>query len=124
MNIWRISEYASLKGRGGELYEGRWNYQGDAIVYCCEHAAHSMLEILVNADPSLLPSSYQLLTIHVPDGVSREAAKLPKGWHQDRDETRAHWRSFWQQNRAALLRVPSVIMPHAYNWLINPKHPD
>lgn len=124
MNIWRISEFADLSGRGGEIYEGRWNHQGDPIVYCCEHPALSMLEILVNSDLDLLPWTYQLLQIDVPDTVSRSDAALPEGWQNDVEATRDYWRAFCAQSSACLLKVPSVLMPHACNWLINPKHQD
>lgn len=124
MHIWRISNYDDLTGKGGLHVAQRWNHQGDRIVYCCEHPALSMLEILVNADLDLLPPTYQLLQIHVPDMVSRDHAALPEGWQGDFAASRDYWRAFCAQSSACLLKVPSVLMPHAFNWLINPNHQD
>ncbi|MGB7432943.1 MAG: RES family NAD+ phosphorylase [Ahrensia sp.] len=124
MDIWRISNHSDLSGRGGLLAAQRWNHQGDPIVYCCEHPALSMLEILVNADLNLLPTNYQLLRVHVPEHVSRAEAKLADGWRDDAIMTQDYWRAFCAQSSACLLKVPSVVMPYAWNWLINPRHAD
>lgn len=124
MYIWRISNYDDLSGKGGLHAAQRWNHQGDPIVYCCEHPALSMLEILVNSDLDLLPSTYQLLQIEVPDTVSRSDAALPEGWQDNVEATRDYWRAFCAQSSACLLKVPSVVMPYAWNWLINPRHGD
>lgn len=124
MDIWRISNHADLNGKGGLLAAQRWNHQGDPIVYCCEHPALSMLEIIVNADLSLLPAAYQLLRVHVPDSVSRAEATLPDSWRDNITGTQDYWRNFCAKSSACLLKVPSVVMPYAWNWLINPRHAD
>lgn len=66
MRIWRISEFADLSGRGGLAVAGRWNHRGTAIVYCSDHPATCMLEVLVNFEPADIPISYQLLEIETP----------------------------------------------------------
>ncbi|HEV3397596.1 MAG TPA: RES family NAD+ phosphorylase, partial [Xanthobacteraceae bacterium] len=39
-------------------------------------------------------------------------------------ETRKLTRAWLSERRTALLRVPSVIVPAAYNYLLNPLHPE
>lgn len=122
MRIWRISEYADLTGRGGELFAARWNHAGDAIVYCADHPSTALLEIMVNSDPEDLPETYQLLEIEFPDDLPSESAVLPEGWGEDVSLTRDRWRVFVAADRAAALNVPSVVMPRARNVLVNPRH--
>lgn len=124
MHIWRVSEHIDLSGRGGDYVEQRWNYRGDRIVYCCEHPALAMLEILVNTDFDTVPDTYQLLQIRVLEGLAAEKAELPENWRDDISISQAFWRDFITENRACILAVPSIIMPFSTNYLINPSHPD
>jgi RES domain-containing protein len=132
MRLWRVSNHADLSGEGGRRVEGRWHERGRPAVYLAEHAALALLETLVHLeiDPEDLPSHYQLITVDVPDGVAVEAladAELTDrvaDWRHAPHETRALTRAWFSERRTALLRVPSVIVPEAYNYLLNPLHPD
>ena len=123
MRAWRISDFADLSGRGGELASARWNHRGDAIIYTAEHPALAMLEILVNLDSSELPDAYQLIEINIPDVLVIHTSDLPERWRDDEQLTRDLWRGFRTQAISPVLRVPSIIMPHCFNLLINPAHP-
>lgn len=124
MRLWRISNFADLTGKGGELFAARWNHKGQRIVYCAEHPALCLLEVLVNIDPRRLPKTYQLLAIDVPENTKIMDADLPTDWQSDEQITRDYWDQFITENDAALLRVPSIVMPHAFNLLINPRNDD
>ena len=124
MHIWRISDFASLSGEGGILYPARWNHRGSAIVYCTDHPATAMLELLVNADLAELSQTYQLLRIEFPNSLRVEEAVLPDGWASQQNLTRDYWDDFCERAEAPILRVPTVIVPHALNYLINPAHAD
>ncbi len=39
MWLWRISNYADLKGIGGLRASGWWHYAGQPVVYFAEHPA-------------------------------------------------------------------------------------
>ena len=72
MVLWRISNYADLRGMGGLRAPGRWHYAGQPIVYLAEHPALALLEILVHmeiAGVGQLPDRYQLLRVEVRDDV-------------------------------------------------------
>lgn len=122
MRIWRISNYADLSGKGGEYKAGRWNYKGDRIVYCADHPSTAMLELLVHVDRDDLPSGFQLIEIDVP--VEVQYADPTAGWHENQDRTRRQFRDFADAAKAAVLCVPSVVMPFVVNYLINPAHRD
>ena len=129
MMLWRISNYADLKGTGGLKYAARWHNKGIPVVYLSETAALAMLEALVHFEfaPDELPETYQLLEIDYPhsSGLSTISDDLlGEGWQQDIDFTRAIGDEWLISNSSVLLRVPSAILPHSYNYLFNPRHPD
>lgn len=70
MNLWRISKFADLSGRGGLLAEGRWHHKGIPVVYCCDHPSTALLEVLVHMNRWRIPPSFQLLRIECPDDVT------------------------------------------------------
>lgn len=123
MRIWRISNYADLSGIGGTYSAGRWNQLGRRIVYCAEHPALAMLELLVHFDSEDLPETYQLLEIDVPDELVAEPVDLPSNWKGDPAISRDAFEAFCDQGDAPVLIVASIIMPHCRNLLINPLHP-
>lgn len=132
MRLWRVSNHADLSGEGGRRADGRWHERGQPVVYLAEHAALALLETLVHLeiDPEDLPSHYQLLTVEVPDGVTVEEfsesglADRVVDWRRAPQETRKLARPWFNERRTALLCVPSVIVPAAHNYLLNPLHPD
>ena len=132
MRLWRISNYADLSGEGGRRAEGRWHEKGRPVVYLAENSALALLEVLVHLeiDHEDLPTNYQLLEVEAPDTVSVEEItrsdlnKNASGWDTNSKIARAHTVSWFTERRTALLRLPSVILPHAHNYLLNPLHPD
>ena len=129
MRLWRISNFADLTGKGGLLVAGRWHSRGRPIVYMADHTAATLIEMLVHFDIRLsdVPATYQLLAIDVPDDVrfaGVEMDDLPADWLTDLNATRAIGDGWLAGHTTALLRVPSAIVPAAFNWLLNPNHPD
>ncbi len=120
MRIWRISNHADLSGRGGFLVAGRWNEIKTPIVYCADHPAAALLEMLVHVDREDLPSGYQLLGIDVPDGTSIHVPPLADDWEIEIATTRRIGTEFVRSNIAPVMSVPSVIVPFAVNYLVNP----
>lgn len=120
MQVWRISAFADLSGRGGLTYAARWNHRGTPIVYTSDHVSTALLEMLVHADLELLPDTYQLLEIALPDDVAVAEPELPDGWQDDAAVTRQIWQDFVEGEQGAVLKVPCIIAPHAFNFLINP----
>ncbi|MEO0919232.1 MAG: RES family NAD+ phosphorylase, partial [Pseudomonadota bacterium] len=60
----------------------------------------------------------QLLKIKIPDETSLQRAPV------DVPNRRDYWQAFLRRNKACLLQVHSVILPHSFNILINPRHED
>lgn len=129
MHLYRISNHTSLDGDGGLHASGRWHTRGRPVVYCAPSPAVAVLEILVHLEVEAedFPSSYQLLTIDVPDDVSAaavESSELPKDWWRNPAVTRSIGDKWLQSGRTPLLAVPCAIVPETSNYLLNPMHPD
>jgi RES domain-containing protein len=129
VRLWRISDFADLTGLGGVLVSGRWHVGGQWIVYLADHPASALLEVLtrLDVDAADLPSSFQLLAIDAPDEIPFERIdgdRLSLDWRANLSETQDHGVRWLSRNATALLRVPSAIVPYAWNWLLNPQHED
>ena len=127
MFLWRISNHLSLTGDGGLRTPGRWHSRGRRIVYSAQNPAAALLEILVHFEIDIhdLPVRYRVLKIHAPDDlhVNRiSVAELPPDWPDRIDVTRALGDGWLGRGPAALLTVPSAIVPETFNVLLNPVH--
>ncbi len=129
MLLWRISNHATLDGRGGLAASARWHTEGREVVYLAESPAGALVEALVHLelDPARLPKSYRLLKAEAPDNLSMKTitgANLPRSWIADQIATRTVGDEWLASKTTALLRVPSAIVPETFNVLLNPEHPD
>lgn len=127
MRLWRISNYADLKGVGGQKTPGRWHNKGIPVVYLSESPALAMLEVLVHfeLDPSEVPDSYQLLEVEYKGSKGINALPeidLPEEWHREEGYTRLIGDEWLALMEGVLLKVPSAIVSHSYNYLLNPRH--
>lgn len=125
MRLWRISNFADLNGGGGVLYPARWHSAGRPILYTAESAAGALLEILAHLDREDLPDDLQLIEIDIDDDVTFETVApdmLPSSWRSDTAGTRSIGDAWLKSGRNLLLRVPSVLAPRTWNYLINPRH--
>lgn len=132
MILWRLTRrpHADLRGRGGELADGRWHTRGRPVVYGASTAALAALEVRVHLDLpfDLLPDDYVVMRIDGPDDVAMriiEPEELPESWRERESQSCRAIGDAWLALRAtALLLVPSAIIPFEQNVLINPLHPD
>lgn len=127
MILWRISNHATLNGRGGLYSSGRWHTEGRRIVYLAENPAGALVEVLVHLeiDPVHFPKSYRLLKAEAPEGSSVRTiagSELSGNWISDQITTRTLGDEWLASKTTVLLRVPSVIVPETFNVLLNPEH--
>jgi RES domain-containing protein len=128
MDLWRISKFPSLNGEGGRLADARWHTAGSPIVYLAASPAGALLEILVHLElgESETPPSYTLLRVSAPASVRIIPLRVPAGeaWKTDPKLTRTIGNTWLKNRRSALARVPSVLLPATFNYLLNPLHTD
>jgi len=128
-SAWKLAKknHADLSGEGARLYGGRWNTPNHRMVYLCQEASLTVLEVLVHLDLSteLIPNDYVLMEVTL-SGIKRRRNQkvLEEGPTINNEKKSQTFGDKWiEEKRSLLLRVPSVIVPHSFNLLLNPDHP-
>jgi RES domain-containing protein len=116
-----------LSGTGAELNGGRWNNKGTKIVYTASSIALAMTEVAVHVPFGILPRHYFVVSIEVPDTEMATVSKkelmgTPWNSHPPSHITQDIGDKFVAQNKKLILKVPSVVVPGDFNYLINPLH--
>ena len=135
MKVYRVEREKYLKstltGTGASMAKGyRWNSFNTKIVYTAESRALATLEVSVHLDLAEdLPNDRFYVEIDIPDNIIIQEVKiedLPQDWNSKPPSltTQIIGDDFVLENGAAILKVPSSIVPQEYNYLINPNHPD
>ena len=126
--FWRISDYIDLSGEGGRKAGARWHTAGSRIVYLAESPMAALVETLVHleVESEETPDFYTLLKITVPDGLAIQSLDPPaeSDWKHDLELTRRIGDAWLASLETPLARVPSVLAPHTWNYLLNPEHPE
>jgi RES domain-containing protein len=127
MRVFRLTRavHTNLDGEGSRLRGGRWTSPGRRAVYVAGSASLALLEILVHLDltPDLLPEDYVMMEIDVPATIAIQHVN-PDRTPDRTFDFRALGDAWLDKAETAFLSVPSVIVPHDRNGIINPAHPD
>jgi RES domain-containing protein len=97
-------------------------------VYTSSTLSLAILELLVHLDDDDLAKDYVGIPADIPASVEITLIRisaLPREWrHLPRPQALADLGSRWASAREiAVLAVPSAIVPHDLNYLLNPLHP-
>ena len=132
-SAWRITSprYAAsaFDGEGARRYGGRWNHPGTGLVYCSSTLSLAALEYFVHLDPSLAPSDLVAIHAEIPGGLDiefLETAALPADWraYPAPERLRDLGTGWVRSGRTVILSVPSSVITHERNLLVNPAHPE
>lgn len=135
MIVYRIEREKHLEttllGIGASMSKGyRWNSFNTRLVYTAESRALATLEVSVHLDLSEdLPNDRYYVEIDIPDEITILEVNiddLPEDWDSKPPTitTQTIGDDFINYNEAAILKVPSSIVPQEFNYLINPNHSD
>lgn len=132
MIVFRLSkaEFSrDLSGKGAQICGGRWNSKGVAVLYTSQSRALCTTEIAVHTPLGNLPTNYQIISINLPDDIEIDELKaenLPSDWRTfpHSFSTQKIGNQFIKNNAFLVLKVPLVIVPGEFNYLINPNHND
>lgn len=131
MRVWRIATaaHAAFDGEGAWRYGSRWTPKGVAAVYTSATLSLAALERFVHTDPDLEPADLVAVLVDVDDGIpirSLDVGKLPSGWRQyPAPDALGRLGGEWLAGAStAILAVPSVVLPHEWNYVLNPEHAD
>ena len=127
---WRIikTKHAAraFDGEGARRYGGRWNSPGRRVVYTSSTISLAVLEVLVHLGQSAFLPAYSLLRIQLNESqlIPLPLTELSKNWRNDPAPSVLQaigdqWRS---EGRSLALAVPSGLVPHETNYLLNPEH--
>jgi RES domain-containing protein len=132
MLVYRISreKFAEdLSGTGARLNGGRWNSVGISMLYTSSFRSLCVLEILVHTTHNFVPTDLRLVTIKLPDDSTSGEIKYTV--IKDEIDKRGVNAQFYaigdkwiKTSNSLILKVPSVIVPEEFNYLINPFHKD
>ena len=132
LTAWRLTKarYAStaLSGLGSTLRAGRWHARGRPVVYAASSAALALVETLVHVERAdLLRDAYVALPLRIPADLveTLDPNHLPPDWRAwpHPASTQALGTAWCDARRSAALLVPSAVVPHEWNVLLNPLHP-
>jgi RES domain-containing protein len=131
VRVWRLCrrKNAAFDGEGARLAGGRWNRRGTAVVYTSATLSLAVLEFFVNLPGGHAPADLAAIPADVPDALSvssLESEALPRGWRKyPAPEALAELGARWvEEGKAAILAVPSAVVPKERNYLFNPAHAD
>jgi RES domain-containing protein len=130
MLLYRIAKtpyVRDLTGLGPKLYGGRWNPRGVPVIYTSESRSLATVEYLVHLSFTQAPQDLSIATLEVPDAATARTVRvrsLPGRWRDTPAPPElADIGSKWARlGRTLLLRVPSAVVEHEQNVLINPAH--
>lgn len=128
LRAFRVADmrHAIFDGSGAMIHGARWNSPGRRVIYAAETYAGALLEILVHASGSV-PRNQGYIEIEIPVGLSIEEV-TPKDiplWDATSFEPcRAFGDQWYDERRAPVLLVPSVVTHRERNILLNQDHPE
>jgi RES domain-containing protein len=127
---WRIikRKYAdhAFDGEGSRLYGSRWTSPGHPVAFAAETLSLAVLEVVVHLQSAAPLTDYVTFTVDFPDRLVEDVdpALLPINW-RDYPAPPAVWTlgdAWVRRASSVLLRVPSAIITHEHNFVINPTH--
>ena len=132
IRVWRLikAEHANyaFAGEGARRGGGRWNSKDVRVVYASGSLSLATLEVMVHTHFYSALKYYVCIPIDFDPSLSQSITieDLPATWQADPiPQSVKNMGDRWIQNQeSVILKVPSVIIPVEYNFLINPSHPD
>ncbi|MEO8449761.1 MAG: RES family NAD+ phosphorylase [Gemmatimonadota bacterium] len=132
MRVWRLVKTrhaaTAFDGAGARRFGGRWNNPGVRVAYAAGSVSLAVLEVLVHLDAAALLPAYSLCPVEFEEALIErlDPTGLPRAWrdYPAPSELSALGDAWVASGRAAVLQVPSAIVPDESNYLLNPVHPD
>jgi RES domain-containing protein len=129
--VWRLThrKHIAPDGEGARRYGGRWNKPGTPVVYTSGTLSLAVLEFLVHVDSDLLPDSLVSVRATIPESVVIQTihpSDLPGNWKDKIIPVAVqNLGTLWASaGTSAVLKIPSVVIEHEWNYVLNTLHPD
>lgn len=116
-----------ISGNGAKMYGGRWNNKGVPVLYTSSTRALAALEILVHISTNnVQPIDFSILSIFLPENSIDEIPITALKTEIDKNGLNSNFKfigdNWIKSNSSLLLKVPSIVIPEEYNYLVNPLH--
>lgn len=124
---WKYADHA-FDGEGSWRYGSRWSSPGVRVAHASGSLSLATLEVLVHMQSIVPLAAYSVWTVEFREDIVKELPEddLPGNWrtYPAPFELRALGDAWLRRESSLLLRVPSAIISHEFNYLINPAHGD
>jgi RES domain-containing protein len=131
VRVWRIAglAHAACDGEGARRYGSRWTPKGLPAVFASATLSLAALECFVHTDPDLEPIDLVAIAIEIAPRVAIatvDVNALPGDWraYPAPPSLAIVGEQWFTAARTAVLSVPSVVIPHERNFVLNPTHRD
>jgi len=121
---------AAFHGTGGLLVSGRWHRRGTPVAYASEHVAVAAMEKLawLGSYEEAAASAFVVVSLRLDSTRHLHRlppAELPDDWDRfpHPASTQVIGAEWLAAGETPVMAVPSVVVPGASNFLINPIHP-
>jgi RES domain-containing protein len=129
VRVWRIASAmnAAFDGEGARRYGSRWTPRGLPAVFTSATLSLAALERFVHTDSDLESAGLVAIPVEIGDDIAIASI--------DPETLPADWRTFptppalaviggqwFATSQAVVLSVPSVVIPHERNFVLNPTH--
>lgn len=127
MDVYMISRdkyIHDLSGAGAKAYGGRWNKPGTAALYTSEVRSLALLELIVHFNSSAaFNMNYYFVCIEIDE--SKIMHVNPHVLPENLSGLNLHslWNiteSYFSSKELLGIKVPSIIVPKEYNFVLNP----
>ena len=129
MRVWRIASaaHSAFDGEGARRHGSRWTRRGIPAVFMSATLSLAALERFVHTDSDLEPSDLLAIPVEIRDDIAIDTVAV--------ETLPADWRTFpappalaeigdrwFRASSTPVLSVPSVVIPHERNFVLNPTH--
>jgi RES domain-containing protein len=129
VRVWRIASaaHSAFDGEGARRHGSRWTPRGIPAVFTSATLSLAALERFVHTDSDLEPSDLLAIPGEIRDDIAIDTVAvetLPADWRRfPAPPVLAEIGDRWfRASSTPVLSVPSVVIPHERNFVLNPTH--
>ncbi|MEM9834683.1 MAG: RES family NAD+ phosphorylase [Bacteroidota bacterium] len=130
MEVYRVSSKKYARELSASGSANRWNIPGEFVIYASSSHSLATLELVIHRNAIKPEIDYRVMIISVAntDTLVRHITTndLPKNWRKFEaySELQIMGSTWYTSRETLILKVPSVVIPHEHNYIINTKHED
>ncbi len=129
MFVYRIVHKTFSKSLFASGIKGRWNSEGNKVMYCAESIPLAFLENMIRRQGVGFNDDFKIMIIEIPSNTkitSINADDLEAGWrdYNKYSKCQVAGNRWYNEGKTLLLKVPSAVLPQSFNYVINTGHAD